>query len=311
MALYTRSASSLPAIVTYIGALFYFSATLLLACRFGKRSTWLAIALILVTEVPILIAGDRTEAVCTILVLLCYTIFRTKEEPGFLRHRRLAVFLLFASLPAAVFVLQVIQYTRVGLSLPQQSQDQFEAFFRSQGSALRIVANGITLKDELSALVGNQFILGQLQAYLQQNALSRGLFGFEAVSQNTVEMAKSGFSYGSAIAYQLFPDTYLTGVGCGTCFLAELYHDLSWAGVIFGSASIALLLRCLKPMAHRSWLSYALGLNCVRTLLMLPRGAYLRWFTETLSVPNLLLLALLLLLGTVSRRPPTHEVSKS
>lgn len=297
IALYTREVSILPAPIRYVGALFYFSLMLFLACNFEKRYTYMGYAVVCIIEAMILYAGDRGESVCGFLILVAYTIQRTKREPQFLCHKRLVIAAFVLGVPLGMYVLQAVKYIRVGSEMALGFADGIAEFFKSQGVSLSILEHGVNLKEEIGKLSGNHFVFGQLEGYWQQNVLIRTLFDIPYVKGNTVAAAISGTSYGSAMAYLRYPASYLNGIGCGTCFLIELYHDFSWMGIVFGSFFIAVLLRVLRNANTSSWIKYAICLNCIRVVFMLPRGAYFKWLTEIFSVPNLMLLGCILLLG--------------
>ena len=299
--LYLQRSSALPVLVHHIAALFYFSLTLFLACRFRARLTGTAYVVILAFSVLLLITGDRTEAVCSILLLICYTIWRCRSEPRFFRHRTLDIVLLIVLLPLIPYLLQSVAYFRIGEAVPRQYREQLLEFIQDQGITLKLPVHAVQLREALRRRVGGSFLWGQLRAYAEQNALSRALFHIPKIAENTVEMAQSGYCYASAISWLSMPDSYLRGIGAGTCYLAELYHDGSWPGVVAGSVLTAFLLHGLNRLPSMGWLAFALYLNCIRNLFMLPRGPSLHWLTETLSVPNLLLLALVLLIGAISR----------
>lgn len=296
VALYTREVSNLPSVVRYIGALFYFSFLLFLSAKLDKKTTYLGITTTLFIESIILGSGDRGEAVCGILIIVIYVLNRCKKEPSFLKHKKTVLFVSLLFIPFALYILQVVKYLRVGNINTLEFWDTISEFFKSQGVSLGIVGHGITLRDDISNLAGHNFIIKQIQGYLQQNVLFRTVFGIPLIRGNTIEMAMSGLSYGSTMAYLRFPNTYLNGVGCGTCFLAELFQDGSWIGLILGCGFVGFLLRKLKSFETNNWIIMALYLNCMRVILLLPRGAYFKWITEIFSVPNIMLLILLILL---------------
>ena len=217
-------------------------------------------------------------------------------------HKKLAIVGICCSLPFAAFALQIIKYTRVGNAADINFWDGFFEFFESQGVSINIISNEIKYRNEISQIGGHAFVIKQIVSYLQQNVLFRTLFGFKKIVGNTVEMAMSGSSLGSTMMYIILPSSYLRGIGCGTCYLAELYQDASWIGLILGSVVIALLLNWIKKVDRVGWIMSAMMMNCMRIVLVLPRGAFFKWLTEILSVPNLMLLLLLLFLGYVSER---------
>lgn len=302
VALYTREGSNLPGLVRYIGALFYFSLMLMLSAGFSKRITYLVFSITGIIEAMILNSGDRGEAVCGILIIIIYTIFRCRKDANFLIHKKITILALCGSLPMFVFVLQLIKYVRVGNAVDISFWDGFFEFFESQGVSINIISNAIAHRDEITTIGGNTFVINQIVSYLQQNVLFRTIFGFERIAGNTREMAMSGSSLGSTIMYITQPSSYFRGIGCGTCYLAELYQDASWLGIVLGTSMISGLLRWIKKMNQQSWVVSAMMLNCMRIILVLPRGAFFKWLTEMLSVPNLLLLFAVYFVGSLTDR---------
>lgn len=302
VSLYTREASNLPSLIRYLGAFFYFSLMLFLSCNFSKRATYMAFGLVGMIEVIILSSGDRGEAVCGILVLIIYTIFRCRKSPDFLVHKKLAVFILLCFLPAFVFLLQAIKYIRVGNTADISFWNGVFEFFESQGVSINIIANDIKYQNEISEIGGHTFVFNQIVSYLQQNILFRTIFGFKKIAGNTIEMATSGFSLGSTIMYITLPDSYFRGIGCGTCYLAELYQDAKWFGLMIGTIIVARLLDWIRKIDQEKWVMSAMMLNCMRIVLVLPRGGFFRWLTEMLSIPNMILLLAIYTLGYFPKR---------
>lgn len=302
VSLYTRETSNLPGMIRYIGAFFYFSLMLLLTCNFSKTITYAAFGATAIIEAVILKSGDRGEAVCGILVLVIYTMLRCRREPNFLIHKKTAVIGLCCSLPFFTFLLQVIKYTRIGNATDISFGEAIFEFFESQGVSINIIANELKHYNEITAIGGHTYVINQIISYLQQNVLFRTIFGFERIAGNTVEMAMSGFSLGATIMYIILPGSYLQGIGCGTCYLAELYQDAKWIGLVAGTILIVALLKWIKKADQRNWIESAMMLNCMRIVLMLPRGAFLKWLTEILSVPNLMLLFAIYFIGYMAKR---------
>ena len=305
VALYTRESSNLPGVVRYIGAFFYFSLMLVLNCNISKKATYAVFGIVGVIEVMILNSGDRGEAVCGILILVIYTIFRCKKEPNFLIHKRMAALILCCMMPFFAFALQMIKYTRVGNIAEITFWNGVFEFFESQGVSINIISNGIVHRDEITSIGGHTFVIKQITSYLQQNVLFRTILGFKKIAGNTVEMAMSGSSLGSTIMYITLPSSYLRGIGCGTCYLAELYQDASWFGLTLGTIIIISLLLLIKRTNQKNWIISAMMLNCMRIVLVLPRGAFFKWMTEILSVPNLILLFIVCLVGSLTKERRT------
>jgi len=294
--LYTREGSNLPALVNYCGALFYFLFMLFLASHPKKKLTYVALFLVLIMETIILNSGDRGEPVCLLLTVIFYVTHRLNIEPDFLKNKKLAIILLLIFLPFGIYILEAIKYVRKDELMNLSLFSAFTEFFKSQGVTFNILVYVIEFKNEIKGLVTGSFIFGQLKGYLTQNVLVRTVFGIPLISGNSVAMALSGFSFSSTISYIVSKISYLNGVGAGSSYLAELYIDGSWLAVIVGSIVVAIILRKLINIKKLNWIKYALLLNIFRCILAMPRGEYFKWLTEVFSIPNLVLLALVLFL---------------
>ncbi len=302
VALYTKETSSLPSALRYAGALFYLSLMLFLACDFSKKVTFFGYGVVLGIEALILSAGDRGEAVCGFLILVVHTINKVKEDESFFKHWKKALAGLVALIPFGIYFLQRLKYTRVDKEMALGFGDAITEFFSSQGVSLQVVTMTINLQEKIEKLVsGKGYVFGHVIEYLQQNVISRTIFGFEKINGNTVEAAMSAGSLGSTLSFLRFRESYLSGIGCGSCYLAELFNDYSWVGLVIGSMFISVLLMKLNKVKISSWIGYALVLNFTRVIFLTPRGSYFRWLTDVFSFPNVLLLSAILFVGIISR----------
>lgn len=302
VALYTREGSSLPTIVTFVGSLFYFSMMLFLSSYPGKRITYASLVGISIIEAMIINSGDRGEPVCVILAIIVYIIQRCKIQDDFLVHKKSSIFGLILMAPVGMYFLQAIKYVRLGNEMELGITEAIIEFFKSQGVSFNILAITCSLHEQLNTTNFSSFIVGQLWGYLTQNVFVRTLFGIPLIKGNTVEMAMSGFSLGSTISYNISPTSYLNGIGAGTSYLAELFIDASWFGVICGSVVIVILLQKLRNMTSMSWIKHAIYLNILRCVLSMPRGEFFKWLTEAFSIPNLMLLFLILFISSASKQ---------
>lgn len=303
VSLYVGYSSRLPGIIQYLASFFYLSLFLYLASFPGKARARAVLVAAMLVEVPILLSGDRGEAVCAFGALLVYLITGSRvDEPAIKWGKKQTIALLFVA-PLCLAVLQTISHTRVGESYDASIFDAVYDFFESQGRSLGVIGMALDYRLQLEAVSDLPFTFGHVIAYITQNAVATDLFGVKTIANNTVEMATSGFSMGSTLAYLWYPKSYLNGVGCGTSYIAEAYIDFSYAGVIAASIIVALILHSLDCVERKTWVGYALSLCIIRLLFELPRGSLFKFVTATFSVQNLLLLfAILVLSNWISSR---------
>ena len=116
---------------------------------------------------------------------------------------------------------------------------------------------------------------------------------------NTVEAATSGYSYGSTLAYLWFRPTYLAGRGCGSSYVAELFHDGGLLELCIGSAILSFLMlyifRRMGSDRYGSIYRTAFSLIIFKGLILIPRTNSFSWLTSAISVQNLMVFVVLLI----------------
>ena len=88
--------------------------------------------------------------------------------------------------------------------------------------------------------------------------------------------ALHGTNLADYVSYKAMPYTYLRGGGWGSCYIAELYADFGYIGVLLGSILYGVLLDgILKGIRlNKSIWSTALGLLIVSSLFKAPRASF-------------------------------------
>jgi len=159
-------------------------------------------------------------------------------------------------------------------------------FFITQGSSNEIISHGYLVAEKLP--VQNTFYsFGSLYNYLTQNIIISNIFGIDRLAQNTVEMATRGNNFSASITYFNYPISYLRGIGMGSSYVAELYYDFRYFGVVLGNSLLAIILLVLSKLMTLRWWFFSLGLICLQVLLFIPRASYLDWVSQTFSILNL------------------------
>ena len=103
-------------------------------------------------------------------------------------------------------------------------------------------------------------------------------------SGQTVETALYGKDFGAALTYFVMPHNYLAGVGMGTSYIAELFHDFGYIGVVL----INILYGCIfargaKYLVKNPYIG-ALFLFMFKNIFYAPRYQAFFFFTASFTV---------------------------
>ena len=294
---YTISVN-LPFYFSAPSAAFYLLFCLWLSTKPSKREFIFPIIIVLIMESLILFSGDRSEPMSVILMLSYYVIVQRKNDE-FYNINKKQIILIAAAAIGFIYLLQYVSFSRDHNAMTI-TENFIIDFFNKQGISAAVIGKGYDLKDSIAEIGGHHFTIGAILNYLTQNVVARTLFGINRIKLNSVEAATSGNSYGSTMAYIRFRSSYLNGVGCGTSYIAELYHDGGMMLLILGSALAAILMYYVYVKiinnAHKTFITEALALLLFKNMITLPRNGCFTWLTSTFSVQNLLILFVIIVI---------------
>ncbi len=280
-------------------SIFYFSLCLWMATNPKKQLLFLMLIPVVLVEGIILLSGDRGEPMCTGLMILYYLYRRSKREEDFLHFKRWHGVVAVLLIPVLIVGLQTVKYTRVHQTVPPNSELLME-FVEDQGVSAGVIAKAYASREIITEIGGSSYVFGSLRGYLKYNMASRLITGLPAIGSNTVEMATSGDSLGSTLAYLWFREGYLAGKGCGSSYIAEFYHDGGLVYMMLGSVFVAwLLVVMVREMKqdNRHPFRVAFVLLAFKDLIVVSRTSTFTWITNTFTVQNLLVMLVLLVVN--------------
>ncbi len=279
-------------------SIFYFVMCLWLFTNPKKKTFLLFFTCILIVEAIVLFSGDRAEPMSVLLILAFYIYKRSKAEEDFIRITKGKVLVILALIPILMITMQAVKRTRINESFTMES-GVFQEFMEEQGISAHVIAKGYVSRDTITRIGGSSYTFGSLRNYLKQNRVTRILLGTQSYASNSVEAATSGDSFGSTLAYLWFRTTFLGGIGCGSSYIAELYHDGGLLQMCIGSVIFSLAFLVLSKWMQRSAGVYASAfiLMICKQVIILPRSNCFTWLTSAFSMQNLMVLALLILVN--------------
>lgn len=162
--------------------------------------------------------------------------------------------------------------------------DVFFRFFYEQGVSSYVVKRAYELENEIPG--GVLYCLEFLHSGIPARIL-----GIEVYNGNTVEHALYGNSFTHALGYTVLGKNYLNGAGTGSSYIAELYYDFGYIGIILGSILYGWMFSLFTKGAESSIFKRALLFIIITKLLWAPRGAYTA-FISFICAPSTILMLL-------------------
>lgn len=128
------------------------------------------------------------------------------------------------------------------------------------------------------------------------SGLPARLLGNEVYQGNNLDYAYKGGSFTHSLGYVIMGNGYLMGGGTGSSFIAELYYDFGYLGVLLGSALYGFIFSTITNFKNTSIFTKSLSFIITTQLLWAPRASF-SGFLAFLFAPSTILL-ILFIFGT-------------
>lgn len=288
--------NNLPRVIIHGASYYYISLFLYLATFPTKKKTLIVIVSGFIIAFLTLISGRRGEPIALILAIVYYIILRNRKGIKDLIIKKKVIVVLIILLPIFVVFLQQLGATRVNKQFTSNTVEAIGSFFEDQGGSVRIVANGYDSRDRITEIGGRTYLLGEFRNYMKTNIFTQLIFGTKVGSR--YERAISGDQYSATYNYlYLSSYSFESGIGNGTTYIAEAFHDGGYLMLVIISIYIGFLISILdtsSKLNHPIWTG--IFLNIMRYIALLPRGYSFAWLTSTFAIQNLVLFLVCFLL---------------
>lgn len=176
--------------------------------------------------------------------------------------------------------------------------ESFTSFFYQQGVTSYVIKRAY----EMEAVIPSG-VLYCLE-FLHSGIPAR-LFGIEVFNGNTIEHALYGNSFTHALGYTVLGKAYLNGAGTGSSYIAELYFDFGYIGVVIGSALYGWMFSLVTKGLYSGVFARSLLFIVISQLLWAPRAAYTA-FLSFLFAPSTVAMLLFIFLMSYKGVPLLH-----
>lgn len=303
---YLGRKSVLPGVITQIADMMPMIFAFYMATIPSKKNAKGPIILYIIAMTLNLVAGRRYEAVSAVLLLVLYATYRNGMG-GEKWLKKSHVFFLIAMVPIAMIFLILMESWRAGGSGKPLSVKLFAEFLNSVGSSSQIISYERMFHENLSSR-NVLFSFGNVWRSLNGNAIARFLGMSTVYESQTVENALYGHSISAYIMYKINPSRMLAGGGIGSCYMAELMCDFSYAGLILGNVLIGILLQKLSRLRNNRLVSNFLTVFLATALFRMPRDSFDYFFYQLLGIKSIaLFLFVWIVYHQQSRQPGAFE----
>lgn len=282
LALYTSYTPPIPVVfglsdiaVTALFAIF-------LASRPEKSRVVLVSAIYLSTQALGLGYGQRNPLLIAAVLVVFYFGVRERESGGIGRWiSKKAVVAALLLLPFLLSFLYVFSFDRFDREMGDISTAQGAVgILEQQGGSVHVLALGALHRDELA--VWGPYVFTPVERIVTGNPLARALLDIPAFSAKSPEYAMNSGSFGEALTFSASPATYFHGGGFGSSYLAELYQDYGYLGVVFGSILIGFVLSRSRAFGPRL-VPLLAALLVLPAIWYSPRSSFLDFIYDALN----------------------------
>lgn len=273
---YVSYNSNIPTIFIKIGEMCPVFFAVYLATFPSKKECKLPVILYVIYAFCYLLTGRRYQTVASILFIIVYYLIRNKtdEKIGIKWVKGSTIALILLLLPVIGAALAAYSTIRTGNSLESGVSfgDLLYTLFTSVADSDKVIKYGYILKDQVPS--GHFYSLGSVIDYFKYGAISKMLFESDITVSQTVEYALQGNGYSYMLSYLYYPSKFLAGHGLGSCYIAELYQDMGYLGVLMGNIVLGIVIRNVFTLSKDSVLKNAVLFYMFKLLMLTPRNDY-------------------------------------
>lgn len=275
MNFYLNYQTAIPYPIIFLGTFFEYFAMFYLATMPSKKEAMPIILLYLFVNIMSLGMGQRGSAVLSIIFIISYFFIRNNTNPGPKPWiGRKGIISIALSIPILITILFFTAYVRTEKEVdPDETANILVSFFYQQGVSVNVLGYANKFYDILPD--GKLYSAGKVIDFFVHNSISQILFDTEPVKPQTMEHALNDHTLHAALTYYGSPSLYFSGGGYGGCYVADLWVDFGFLGIIIGSLIYGLVLAKIRKWCGSSFWKTSLGLMMYTKILFAPRANFI------------------------------------
>lgn len=247
-----------------------------------------------------LFSGQRGNFVIGILLLIIFLAYMQQLQPSVIWIKKIYIKSLIICLPFLAIGASLYNTIRFDRNMQEFNPiESFTDFFYSQGVTSNLIKRAYQFEENIPKqkdFYTLEFLHTGIPARLLGNKVYQG---------NTIDHATKGGSFVYAVGYTIMGDAYLAGGGPGSSFIAELYYDFGYLGVIIGGCLYGYLFTIINNFKSSSLFKRSLIFIVITQLLWAVRASFSGFLSFIFAPTTIILLLFVFLCAKVSIQTKT------
>ncbi len=296
-AYYLEFSSILPGIIGNLAKVYEVAFFVFLATLPGKKQTMPVLIVNLFVSTLSLSYGQRNGFILAIIITVGYLLWRNIVLPkGEVWITRKEILLIIVITPILISVMYAFNTYRDGLQTSVNGViNRVFAFFDELGGSVKVIGYGYEYQAAFNPDIN--YTLSQITRIITDNKIYAGIFGTTIYQGQNIQNALYGSNYGGTLTYLVMPYNYLAGIGLGSSYIAEAYHDFGYLGVAFISFLYGFIVEKISLGIEKSPYWGGVIFLMMKDIIYAPRYSALYFIVDTLSVTVILSLILILIMS--------------
>lgn len=285
VAIYTGQSADVPVIIAVLASLTIYFLIFYLSLLPTKKDTSIILVLYLISSIPEFLIGGRNTLMIKCLFCFVYFVlreFQNRKENWITKRDKIAIVII---IPILVLGLGVMNYTREDKSVPNFSPIELAVdFLYKQGTTFDTICQSVEYRSELRDDSYINYTFGEPIDMVVHNNLSNFLFGTVDLGDgNNIKNGTISNNLAHRLSYLVLGDSYLSGHGRGTSYLAEIYLDFGYLGIIVFNILLGKLFSIVDYLFNKDVLHRCLLLNVFMYIYIIPRLAFFSIFSFAIN----------------------------
>lgn len=299
MAYYLNFQKSMPEIVYWGADVFDIVFYIFLATLPAKKECKPIFIIYLSITAIYLVMGQRNGFMIPFLFIVIYLFLRNNiDGPNtWIGHR--GKLILALGIPFLLGLMYAIIFIRNDSKIRNtNSLYLFANYFYQQGGSVEIIG----LADQIDGHTppGQMYSLGNVIRRWQSSLPMRIMGLYKSYKSQSPEMAQHGHSLGSYLTNKYQPNRYRNGGNMATCYIAEVWLDFGFIGVIICNLIYGFILSRIMSWCRKNVWITAISFVMMMCILYAPRAGASAFIADIMS-PTYLLVAFGIYLYSLNR----------